>query len=346
MLEFGFVLEPSPRFTAPLAAQLEAFGFNALLCPDTQNLCPEPYGQLSLAAAATKNLRIGTGVTNPITRVSATTASAVAALQVESGGRAICGIGRGDSSAAHIGRSNATTEELRKYCQEVQAYLRGDKVNYGNTSSTLRWLDAARVPPAPIDIACTGPKTIRMAADVAERVSFAVGGAPERIAWALGEARDQLERNGRKRSDISFGAYVVVICHDDERQAVALARTMAGLFAHLAALKGVPLDHLPEKLKSVAQYLQGGYDMKRHNLSDGSHLGGIDDEFVDWFAICGPPQKCVDRLARLTELGLDHIYILGGTPEIAEHGPRWAETVRLTEPLAKHVMPVLRQERN
>ena len=42
----------------------------------------------------------------------------------------------------------------------------------------MRWIKPGDVPPVPIDIACTGPKTIELAADVADRVSFAVGSAP------------------------------------------------------------------------------------------------------------------------------------------------------------------------
>ncbi len=345
MSEFGFVLEPSPRFTAPLAARVEAMGFDILLCPDTQNLCAEPYGQLSLAAAATRHIRLGTGVTNPVTRASAVTASAIAALQLESGGRAICGLGRGDSSAAHIGRRNATTEELRVYCQDLQSYLRGAQVIAGGTTSRLRWLDPAAVPPAPIDIACTGPRTIRMAADVAERVTFAVGSAPERIGWALRELEGQLERNGRRRDQLSVGAYVIVVCMADERAAFELARMMSGLIAHFTALKGAPLEHLPPELKPLAQQLQAGYDMQHHNLRQGSHVAAIDDAFVDWFAICGSPRKCIDRLSQLLELGLDHLYVLGGTPDIAAHGPRWEAIVRQQEPFAEFVLPELRSRR-
>ena len=51
--EFGLVMEASPGYTARLAGAIEAMGFDYLLCPDTQNLAPDPYGQLSLAAAAT-----------------------------------------------------------------------------------------------------------------------------------------------------------------------------------------------------------------------------------------------------------------------------------------------------
>ncbi len=104
MTEFGIVMEASPGYTARLATEIEAMGFDYLLCPDTQNLSPDPYGQLNLAAAATSSLHLGTGVTNPVTRDAAVTATAIASLQQESGNRAICVIGRGDSSAAHIGK--------------------------------------------------------------------------------------------------------------------------------------------------------------------------------------------------------------------------------------------------
>src|SRR5262245_20498411 len=117
MTAFAVVMEPSPGYTGRLAAELEAMGFDGVLCPDTQCLSPDPYGQLSLAAARTTRLELGTGVTNPFTRDASVTAGAFATLQKESGGRAVCGIGRGDSSAAHIGRRNAKTAELRGYIE-------------------------------------------------------------------------------------------------------------------------------------------------------------------------------------------------------------------------------------
>ena len=52
MIEIGVVNEPSAGFTAPNAKRLEDMGFDYLLTPDTQNLSADPYGQLSLAAAA------------------------------------------------------------------------------------------------------------------------------------------------------------------------------------------------------------------------------------------------------------------------------------------------------
>jgi hypothetical protein len=84
-VDFGIVMEASPGYTARLAQQIEALGFDILLCPDTQNLSPDPFSQLALAAQTTTRLRLGTGVTNPVTRDAAVTACALATLQAESG---------------------------------------------------------------------------------------------------------------------------------------------------------------------------------------------------------------------------------------------------------------------
>lgn len=341
--EFGIVMEAAPGRTAGLAADLEAMGFDILLCPDTQNLSPDPYGQLSLAAARTSRLKLGTGVTNPLTRDAAVTASAISALQMESGGRCICGLGRGDSSLAHIGRSSATTAQLRACAEQVRAYCQGLAVRRGERDSSLRWLDPDAPPPAPIDIACTGPRTIRMAADVADRISFAVGSAPERIRWALAVARQRLRQTGRPREELRIGAYINLVCDPDEQRAINLGRMIAGMVAHFAGMKHAPLEHLPRPLQILAEKMRSGYDMGRHGQDQGAHLALVDDEFVDWFSICGPPAKCLARMEELLALGLDHVYVLGGSPVAAPHGARQAAMVEQTRLFAEAVLPKLRQ---
>ncbi len=340
--EFGIVIEPSPGFTARLAAEVEGMGFDALLCPDTQCLSPDPYGQLSLAAAATSRLFLGTGVTNPVTRDAAVTAGALATLQIESGGRARCAIGRGDSSAAHIGRRNAKTAELRLYVEQVRAYLRSAEVPRGETRSRMRWLAPGELPEVPIDIACTGPATIRMAADVADRVTFAVGSAPERIEWALQTLNARLEETGRRRDTLRVGAFVNLVCDEDEQRAIDLGRMIAGMVAHFAGMKDAPVEHLPPRLRALAVKMKTGYDMARHAQNEGTHLDQVDDAFVDWFSICGSPRKCKTRLGRLIDMGLDHINLLGGSPVATPHGERQAAMVRQTRLFATEVMPKLR----
>jgi 5,10-methylenetetrahydromethanopterin reductase len=340
--EFGIVMEPSPGYTARLAAEIEAMGFDALLCPDTQCLSPEPYGQLSLAAARTTRLKLGTGVTNPFTRDASVTAGALATLQVESGGRALCGIGRGDSSAAHIGRRNAKTAELREYVEQVRAYIAGEEVARGETRSRMRWIAPGSVPPVPLDIACTGPATIRMAVEAGDRVTFSVGSAPERLRWAMDTALAHLATTGRDRASLRIGAFVNLVCDADEKRAIELGRMISGMVAHFAGMKDSPTEHLPPRLKAIAERMKSGYDMARHAQNEGAHLAMIDDDFVDWFSICGPPAKCVERLGELLALGLDHVYVLGGSPVPAPHGARQEAMVRQTRLFAETVLPRFR----
>lgn len=340
--EFGIVMEASAGYTEMLAREIEAMGFDYLLCPDTQNLAPDPYGQLALASASTDQLHLGTGVTNPVTRDAAVTATALMTLQQESDGRAICVIGRGDSSAAHIGVRNATTRQLREYVETVRAYMRGETVMRGETESALRWLKGEDVAPVPIDIACTGPKTIQMAVEVGDRISFAVGSAPERVEWALNTATEHLKKIGRDRDSISIGAFVNLVCDQDEQTAINIGRMIAGMVAHFAGMKNAPLEHLPPQLKELARHMQDQYDMEHHAQEEAKHAGEVSDDFVEWFSICGAPDKCASRLQRIIDLGLDHVYLLGGSPVAHPHGERQAGMVRQTRLFAEQVLPRFR----
>jgi len=340
--ELGIVMEASPGYTARLAGEIEAMGFDYLLCPDTQNLAPDPYGQLSLASAATGQLRLGTGVTNPITRDAAVTATALMTLQQESSGRAVCVIGRGDSSAAHIGLKNATTKQLRTYVERLRSYMAGETIQRGEKDSALRWLKGEDVAPVPIDIACTGPKTIQMAVEMGDRISFAVGSAPERIAWAVNTATEHLQNIGRDRASLSIGAFVNLVCDADEQRAIGIGRMIAGMVAHFAGMKNAPVDHLPPQLKDLAIHMQGQYDMDKHAQEGAKHATEVSDEFVDWFSICGSPEKCQTRLQGIIDLGLDHVYLLGGSPVAHPHGERQAGMIQQTRLFAEKVLPKIK----
>ena len=117
-----------PTGSADMARMVEGLGFRSLVFADTQCLTPEVWSQLMLAASATERIEIGTGVTNPVSRDPSVTASAALGLQVASGGRAVVGIGRGDSSMAKIGRRPAPPDDFDLYLQRLRAYLAGEEI--------------------------------------------------------------------------------------------------------------------------------------------------------------------------------------------------------------------------
>src|SRR3954471_670295 len=226
-----------PKVAVRQAERAEASGWDGLLLVDSQNLAGDCYIGLALAAHATSTLQLATGVTNPFTRHPAVTAGAIATVQAESDGRAVLGIGRGDSSLAHVGLAPAPVAVFERYVRQVQRYLRGEDVpleeagaaaNTGTVppveelhlagapdASRLHWLRANQ-PKVPVDVAATGPKVIGVAGRHADRVTFAVGADPERVAWAIDTFRAARAAAGLPADDgVELGAYVNVVCHPD-----------------------------------------------------------------------------------------------------------------------------------
>jgi alkanesulfonate monooxygenase SsuD/methylene tetrahydromethanopterin reductase-like flavin-dependent oxidoreductase (luciferase family) len=63
-MDVGLVQVPRPGRSASMAQMAEENGFATLLFTDSQNLAPEVWSQLHLAAAATRHIALGPGVTN------------------------------------------------------------------------------------------------------------------------------------------------------------------------------------------------------------------------------------------------------------------------------------------
>src|SRR4029434_1829249 len=100
------------------------------------------------------------GVTNPVTRHPAVTAAAIATVQVLSGGRAVLGIGRGDSALFHLGQAPAPVDLFARYLERLQGYLSGDVVYLDGAPSRIEWLAGSRRPKAPVDVAATGLRVL------------------------------------------------------------------------------------------------------------------------------------------------------------------------------------------
>jgi 5,10-methylenetetrahydromethanopterin reductase len=314
----------------------EDLGFASLILPDSQNLAPEVWGQLMLAAQATSRIRLGPGVTNSITRDPAVTASAALSLQVESGGRAVLGIGRGDSSVQRIGKTLDPVGSFERHLAMLQAYLRGDAVERDGFSSRLEWLPEVRVPKVPVEVAATGRRVIEVAARQADRICFAVGADPEHLGAAIAHARAAARAAGRDPGAIKYGAFVNCVVLDDVAVARDALRGAVATFARFSAMRGSDPDRLPPPLRRAVLYLREHYDMRDHTRTGVAHTAGIEDDFVDWYAIAGPAENAVRRLRRLAELGLDFVHVIPGSTGMS----RDVATASVLQ-LARNVVPCL-----
>ena len=310
----------------------ERDGWDGLALTDSQNLGGDTFAALALAAQATERITLATGATNPATRHPAVIASAIATIQVESGGRAFLGIARGDSALAYIGRKPLPLDEFARALDHVQTYLRGETVDCDGFASQIQWIAHAllKVPKVPMSVAATGPRVISLAARVAESITFSVGADPVRLKASIDLARQV--RHAAGLPPMRFGAYFNAIAHPDIRVARDLVRGRLGVYARFSTMDKTVLDSLTREDRAVGEELVRTYDMQSHAASGARHEAALVDDFVDRFGIVGPSERVAERLVELVGLGLDHVVIVGHSrntpPDVfAESSQRFCQEV-------------------
>jgi 5,10-methylenetetrahydromethanopterin reductase len=320
------------------AERAEAAGWDGITFTDSQNLVGDPFVAVALAAAATDRLRFATAVTNAATRHPAALANVAATVQETSGGRFVLGIGRGDTALFHLGRPPMPVAEFAPRLRDLQTYLAGGTVDCAGFPSRLQFLDRTREAKVPLDVAASGPKVLELAASVAERVTLAVGADPERIAWALDLARAAAREHGRDPDELSFGTYVNIGCHPDPAVGRELISGGVAAFAHFSSMPGSTGAGLRDEDRAVVAEVGRRYDSHVHLRNQAQHTTPLTSDFVDRFAVVGPPEVCVERLRALAALGVERFIITGASfgadPDLARDADRL---------VTREVVPALRE---
>jgi 5,10-methylenetetrahydromethanopterin reductase len=343
MLEFWRAGGSESNTTLDDARRIEAEGWDGQKFMDSQSLCADPYARMGVWAVATERIKLATGVTNPLTRHPAVTATAAATIQSISHGRAVLGIGRGDSALAYLGFAPGGLQEFGRTLEQLQTLLRGGEIGFGAdkslaaapsadtlslggrpTATRLQWLPKG-LPKVPLDVAATGPKVIEMSAPIAERVTFSVGAIPERVSWALGVARAARARKHLDDGSISFGVQIIVVCHTDVQAMRPVAARMVAPLARFQVIQGSAAGPVSPEDEENFGAIRRGYDMTKHamvNADDKIKGGSLTWDFVRRFAIVGTPDHCVERLLELAALGIERFVVVGPGyhPEVKSGG--------------------------
>ncbi|SCW76475.1 5,10-methylenetetrahydromethanopterin reductase [Sphingobium faniae] len=350
----AFVNRPFAEFDATVDL-VDGLNFDGLWVADSQNIMPEAWVLLSRAAVLSSRLKLGTFVTNPVTRHAAVTASAAATLQEASKGRVVLGLGRGDSSLAYIGSGPMKLGPFSSYLDRVQGYLRGDAVSFdpadvrNDRSATLESLAYGHAPEAsriewlpsgqskvPLDVATSGPRVIAMAAAKADGVTFGLGVDRQRIADAMGEVRRGCLEAGRDPAEVSISALVSVVVHPDRETAQQMAAGSAASIARWQVMQGAARVSASKSDYEALDKTRKAYDMTNHGATNTSHSDAITPEMIDRFAIAGPPDYCIGRLRELKELGLARLVL-----PYRSRGTDPAQQKLATELLTREVLPAV-----
>jgi 5,10-methylenetetrahydromethanopterin reductase len=324
---------PTPDGMREHAAAVEGDGWDGLLFTDSQNLSMDVFASLYLAASATSRLKLGTAVTNLISRHPAVVASAFATLHHVSKGRAHLGVGRGHTALELIGVKPPTTPLFELQLEHLQTYLRGDSVDIDGFESRISWLPLEGESKVPVDVFGSGPRVIEVGARLGDRITVATGAEPERVEWAVQTVRQARVAARLDPKAIDIGALVVVGVGTNEKALDELVRGNASISAHFQ--RNVTSSLSPSDA-AVVEEVTRHYDTYHHGLEHAAQLETLSEDFLRRFCVIGSPDKCIERLCRLVDVGLSHLVIVGGSRDI-DVGVR----ERSDHLVAKEVLPAL-----
>lgn len=311
-LSFGLRVPTAetPQATAEYAGRVEGAGFDFLWMPDTPLLAGrwrDVYGHLTCAALATKTVRLGPGVTNPLTRHPVTTASAILTLDEVSDGRADLVVGTGYSSAYIIGQKAATLATMRQATGLWRSIFQGQHTELGGLEITL---NPAR-PRLPIYLAATGPKMLEMAGEIADGVLIHVGAAPGAVAWALERIDAGVQRAGRQRHEVRRILVVQAMVDANKARAIDHMRPCAAsAYRHGHTRDLVRLAGLPEPPMYTGAFPRPYPDLSHAvDWDEAKRVSSfVSDEVVEAMLCVGSGAEIADRVQELEALGIDAIW--------------------------------------
>ena len=315
--EFGvglFPTEPLEKMIQ-LARVSEEVGFSHIWVGDSHLIWREAYINMTAMMLNTTKVKLGTGVTNPLTRHPSVSASGYATLEEYSPGRMIVGIGLGDSSVETMGMKPSTLANFEKSLEQMRQILDGKEAQLPTGKIHLLHPTNTRVP---IYIAASGPKMLELSGRIADGIIVLVGVADDYIAHAKEKIAAGAKAAGRKLTDINLVLWVP--CAVSET-----ANAKDAVKAHVARVVAHPLPYvLDPNEQKVLQEIRKTYDYYHHMDQQANHADVIPDWLVDKFAIAGTVAQCKTQIERIKKTGVQQIAIIPYSPP----GGSREETIR------------------
>ena len=252
------------------------------------------FAAAAMALTATARIAVGIGVVSALVRHPAVTAMEIATLAGAHPGRLRVGIGHGAPEwMRQLGlKPKSPLGALREVLTSVQRLLRGETLS----QSGLFHFDAVRLaypsPDVPLYTGVIGPKSLALSGEIADGTVVTVMAGPKYVERARQITADAAARAARASAHL---LPTLTYCFID-RDGAAARRAARAAIAQMLALAG------PDLLTQV----YGIDDALRDMIARGGANvveAEMPDEWIDWFAAAGEPDRCLERLRSLQGAG-------------------------------------------
>jgi 5,10-methylenetetrahydromethanopterin reductase len=298
------VREPISRI-ADLVGEAQRRGFAYAFVIDSQMAFKDVYVTLASCAERTDSIRLGTGVTNPITRDLTVTASSISAIHELSGGRAVLGLGNGATAVEGIGLRGAKLAETRDAVQKLRALLDGEEVVHNGVRIRMPGTQVR----VPIFLSASRPRMLRLAGEVADGVILMGPSDATMLRRQLDVVLEGLADSGRSREQFHVDIWQTISVADDKARAIEdvkswVASQLMYWFARI--------DDLPPEIAAVIDRQQldaaaAEYVVSEHLSLHATHRELVSPELADLMTIAGDRDHAVRRLHEVVALGVDNV---------------------------------------
>ena len=286
---------------------------------------PSTLPWLTLIAANTERITIGTSILNVYSRSPGAIAQEFAALESISGGRMVCGLGSsGHRVIEHFHGVPFETplRRIREYTEIIKLLIRGEKLEYEGDIFSLKrgfTLDYERPrTELPVYIAAITPRSIRQTGEIADGI-FPIHWPKGRFA----SLRDDLARAstgaGRPADSVTIAPFTNVYVLDGTNDEAQWQAARGPLFHYINRMGDFYWNMLTDNgFEPEVSASRNAWSSRDRDAA----MSAISEEMVCEIQVIGSLESVAEQLAERASLGaeLQMVQMPGGTP--AEAGER------------------------
>jgi 5,10-methylenetetrahydromethanopterin reductase len=291
---------------------LDTAGITMIGCGDSQALYHEQFIRCALAAEHTQHARIGTWITNPITRHPSVTAAAITTVDDLAPGRTFLGVGTGDSTVYNAGLRPARLATLERFVATIRALHQDGTSTWQGKPCSLTWAQRR----IPIGMAVSGPRALRLAGKIADIVWVCFGLQEEHIALAKQYLQEGAEEAGRTLADLDLWWVSQFNIAASREAALDPIKPYLASLGHIAFRFSLEGKAVPQPYQSQVQELAHRYQPIRHfdNVGLTDELG-LTEYLADRFAVAGTVEACGRHIRHLETLGVKQLFFYTALPD-------------------------------
>ncbi|MBI3301134.1 MAG: LLM class flavin-dependent oxidoreductase, partial [Deltaproteobacteria bacterium] len=193
--------------------------------------------------------------------------------------------------------------------------------------------------PVPLYVCAEGPKTLRLAGELADGVIVGSGLTSEVVHDAYAQIRKGAEVAGRGLEDLDVWFFAKTNVADDARAAVDEIRMALAASANHAFRRTLEGKQVPPEFWEPIEKLKAAYRPHEHEQlgADRLHARLVDElglkaYLAERFAIAGTPEDCIRQIERTVAAGATKIFL----------GPITGNPAKVLQTFAQRILPRFR----